>query len=361
MPSSFVALAAPLDCLPFCTVIMYNAGESDECLACLESIAADSQALRCTECRHTYHIGKCAGITKTKIKALKPEEVSAWSCATCRARTQRLAPQKDSQETAVARKTDEEKHAAMMEQILKTNQKLGEVLSRIENIEQKLNIQSLKHDTAIEKLDNQEKTIQAIETSITMLSKQYDDLIKKVDSLTSVTADLRKRTDKIEQLGYEADTRIKDLERAVENAEQDSRRKNIEIHGIAQRDRENLAAVMKNLAAKLNLSVPEPDKIECMYRLKARDGKIPPIIVRFNDRLERDRWASKRTALKDEHVFINENLTRLQRWLLWNTKDCAREMGYRYVWMKNGKIFVRKRDGAVAMRIDDESDLNKIQ
>lgn len=261
----------------------------------------------------------------------------------------------------MASKTDEQKHTAMMEQILKTNQKLGEVLSRIEKIEQNLNIQSLKHDTTIEKLDKQEKTTQAIETSITMLSKQYDDLIKKVDSLTRVTTELKKRTNEIEQLGYERDARIKDLERAVENAEQYSRRKNIEIHGITEHDREDLTAVIKNLATKLNLSVPQPDKIESMHRLKAKDGKIPPIIVRFKDRSERDKWASKRTALKDEQVYINENLTRLQRWLFWNTKDCAREMSYKYVWMKNGKIFVRKRDGAAAIRIDDESDLNKIQ
>lgn len=101
--------------------------------------------------------------------------------------------------------------------------------------------------------------------------------------------------------------------------------------------------------------MPQPDKIESMHT------KIPPIIIRFNDRSERDKWVSKRTALKDEHVYINENLTRLQRWLFWNTEDCAREMNYKYVWMKDGKIFVRKRDGAAAIRIDDESDLNKIQ
>lgn len=137
-----------------------------------------------------------------------------------------------------------------MEQILKTNQKLGEVLSRIEKIEQNLNIQSLAHDTTIEKLDKQERTIQAIETSVTMLSKQYDDLIKKVDSLTRVTTELKKKINEIEQLGYERDARIKDLERAVENAEQYSRRKNIEIHGITEHDRKDLTAVIRNLATK---------------------------------------------------------------------------------------------------------------
>lgn len=147
----------------------------------------------------------------------------------------------------------------------------------------------------------------------------------------------------------------------MENAEQYSRRKNIEIQGIAQQDREDLPAIVKNLAAKLCISVPQPDKIESMHRLKAREGKIAPIIVRFKDRSERDCWVSKRMALKSERVFINENLTKLQRWLFWNAKECARESGFQYVWIKNGKIWVRKRQGANAVRIENDSDLDKIR
>lgn len=151
------------------------------------------------------------------------------------------------------------------------------------------------------------------------------------------------------------------LERAVENAEQYSRRKNIEIHGIAQQDNEDLTAIVGRLAARLKLSVPHPNQIESMHRLKPRDGKTPPIIIRFYDRSERDLWISKRTTLKKEHVYINENLTKLQRWLFWNAKECANEMGYRYIWMKHGKILVRKKEGAAAIRIDDENDFDKIR
>lgn len=107
--------------------------------------------------------------------------------------------------------------------------------------------------------------------------------------------------------------------------------------------------------------MPQPDKIESVHRLKAREGKIPPIIVRFRDRSERDRWVNKRSALKSERIFINENLTKLQRWLFWNAKECAKEKGYKYVWMSNGKILVRRKDGAAVIRIEDESDLNHIR
>lgn len=311
--------------------------------------------------KYVYHVGKCAGVTKTAYKSMEPVDLLSWICGTCKVHSQRQASQAISQEVATGYEAGAQKHEAMMAQILETNKKLTVALSRIENIESKLNIQSSKHDNMIEKLNNQEKTIESIECSTIMISKQYDDLIKKVDSLARVTHDLKGRTNENEWQGHERDARIKELEGAVENAEQYSRRKNIEIHGIAQQDREDLPAIVKNLAAKLSISVPQPDKIESMHRLKAREGKIAPFIVRFKDGSERDFWVSKRMALKSERVFINENLTKLQRWLFWNAKECARASGFQYVWIKNGKIWVRKRQGANAVRIENDSDLDKIR
>ncbi|CAN7995671.1 unnamed protein product [Ixodes hexagonus] len=334
--------------------------EPSDCLACLKELTPDCKQLKCTECNNSYHVGKCAGVNKTRLKAMTPSDLSSWVCTTCTVHSQRQSSETDSQSRASASQTEKRTKEDIMSQLSKTNQTLLEVLSRVENIEKKLNLQSAKHDTVIQKLDKQEKTIETIENTTEMLSKQYDDLIKKVDSLARVTNELKKRTREIENLGMERDTRIKDLEWAVEKAEQYSRRKNIEIHGIAQSDREELTTVLSNLATKLDLPDPQSDKIESMHRLKAREGKIPPIIVRFRDRSERDSWVSKRTALKANRNFINENLTRLQRWLFWNAKECARQKGYKYVWMSNGRVLVRQRDGSAVIRIDDESDLDKI-
>lgn len=324
----------------------------------MKEVTGDNPGLKCTKCNNLYHIGKCSGVTKKAKNAVNP---LTWLCTTCKLNTQRQRQQGDDQIAQTTAEVSDHGQAAIMAQIVQTNKKMTEVLTRIENIEKKLNLQSAQHDTTIQKLDNQEKTIESIEKLANLLSEQYDDLIKKMDSLTTVTNDLRKKTKEIEQLAFDNDARIKDLEWAVENMEQYSRRRNIEIHGISPHVHEDLPTILKNLAARLDLPLPEPDKIEAMHRLRAKDDKIAPIIVRFNDRSERDRWVSKRTALKADHIFINENLTKLQKWLFWNAKECARERGYSFVWMRNGKILVRQRAGSAVIRIDREDDLNKIR
>ncbi|CAN7994320.1 unnamed protein product [Ixodes hexagonus] len=310
--------------------------EDNVCLACMKEVSGDSQVLKCTKCNNLYHIGKCSGVTKKAKNAVDP---LTWLCATCKLNTQRQKQQGGDQIAEATAETSDHGQAAIMAQIVQTNKKMTEVLTRIENIEKKLNLQSAQHDTTIQKLDSQEKTIESIEKSANLLSKQ---------------------TKEIEQLAFDNDARIKDLEWAVENMEQYSRRRNIEIHGIAPHVHEDLPTILKNLATRLDLPPPEPDKIEAMHRLRARD-KVAPIIVRFNDRSERDRWVSKRTALKADHIFINENLTKLQKWLFWNAKECAKERGYSFVWMRNGKILVRQREGSAVIRIDREDDLNKIR
>ena len=43
-------------------------------------------------------------------------------------------------------------------------------------------------------------------------------------------------------------------------------------------------------------------------------------------------------------IFVNENLTRFRKNLLWKTKQKAKENGFKYTWMTNGNVFVRRSE-----------------
>ena len=43
-----------------------------------------------------------------------------------------------------------------------------------------------------------------------------------------------------------------------------------------------------------------------------------------------------------EKVFINENLTQRRKKFFWNTKQKAKELGYKFFWTHNGQIYTRK-------------------
>ncbi|XP_042147135.1 uncharacterized protein LOC121836328, partial [Ixodes scapularis] len=220
------------------------------------------------------------------------------------------------------------------------SKRLMDVLGRIESIEKALETQTGKGGTIFAKLDHHGKTVDAIGTAMNHLSAKYDEVLRRLDTQSATITELTKRTGELEARVAEQDVQIRDLKTAVDNAEQYSRRKNVEIHGIVQQPNENVLGVLKYLVAKLDLPQPGTEDIEAAHRLRSRERKIPPVLIGFAERKTRDLWMTKRVTLRNENIYINDNLTKTLKGLLWQTRECARAKAYKFVWMRNGKIFV---------------------
>lgn len=59
-------------------------------------------------------------------------------------------------------------------------------------------------------------------------------------------------------------------------------------------------------------------------------------------------------------IYINHDLTAYKRILLAKAKEVKKRLGYRFLWIVDGDIFVRKMDGAKKFRIRCEEDLFKM-
>ncbi|CAN7974651.1 unnamed protein product [Ixodes persulcatus] len=318
------------------------ANKSD-CLVCFKGVSPDAAFLKCAECSNLYHIGKCSGVAKKAHKDMSVGALSAWICNTCKVNRQRLSGE-----------TSEDVSSAI-------NAKLMTVLNRIEKIEKALDVQGAKHDSILTKLEVNEEKVNGMETALAALNAQYEEIFKNSQNQGKLIEELAKKTTHLEALIVERDAQILSLKTAVDNAEQYSRRKNIEIHGVKEYENENLVTVVTDLATKLQLPPPTSQSIETAHRLRAREGRTAPILVRFTERSTRDMWIKKRVSLKGEGIYVNENLTRTLKNLFWNTKKTAREKNYKFVWVRNGKIFVKEKDGSPVIRIENENDLKKIR
>lgn len=272
--------------------------------------------------------------------------IRGWKCDSCS--TEGLGASSESEESSEenAERASNRGAGDLSKQISDMTKMLAEALSRLENLEKKL--------------DKQCTTTEAIEKSMEMLASKYDDLLaknakheKQIDTLNKVSAELAGKL-------AEKEAEIVQLKATVNNVEQYSRRKNIEIHGVAQRPDEDLRQVLLDLSSKLEIKTPEKQSVEAIHRLKAKQDKIPAIIVRFRDQEERDVWLSKKNALRNEKIFINENLTTAQKQLFWQCRQVGKQKNYKFVWMSNGKIFARKIEGATGIRINTEKDLEKL-
>ena len=60
-------------------------------------------------------------------------------------------------------------------------------------------------------------------------------------------------------------------------------------------------------------------------------------------------------------IYVNENLTRARKNLLWKAKQRAKANGFKYVWTHNGRINVRLSKDNEAILISNEKDLDLIK
>lgn len=338
--------------------------ESD-CLACLKAVSPDCLHLKCAECSNKYHVGKCSGVGKKALKDMSPVDLNSWSCNTCKLHRQRQSVGSNDDVSGPSKEATDSSYGLGLDiltaKISEVNSTLVTVLNRIEKIEKTLEAHGPKYDSIVTKLNKNEKKVEGVETTVNQLSEQYREILANSQSQAKLIEELNKKTNHLEALILERDNQILSLKTAIDNAEQYSRRKNIEIHGVRGSENENLVEVVTDLARKLDLPPPTSQTIETAHRLRAREGRIAPILVRFTQRSTRDMWIKKRFSLKEEGIYVNENLTKTLKNLFWSTKTKAREKNYKFVWARNGKIFVKEKETSPVIRIENENDHNKIR
>lgn len=60
-------------------------------------------------------------------------------------------------------------------------------------------------------------------------------------------------------------------------------------------------------------------------------------------------------------IYASELLTAKVKVLFYLSRDFAKTHDYSYCWTSNGVVYLRKRDGAPLLRVDQQSDLDKLR
>lgn len=216
------------------------------------------------------------------------------------------------------------------------------------------------------------KQLDSITQSMSLLSDKYDSLIeeheqskKKINKLEKAVENVTNKCVYLEKCNIA-------LEQKVEDFEQKSRKHNIVIAGVEQLPDENVRVIVTKIAENINVSCSDIEWAKRSAPMKS-GSKPASIIVGFktSGTESRDSWLSNRRNLKDttsnmltngsavNKVYINEDLTHSARALLWNTKQHLHG-AYKYIWVSNGKILVKKTDGEKSICVRNESDINNL-
>ncbi|XP_046686224.1 uncharacterized protein LOC124371900 [Homalodisca vitripennis] len=155
------------------------------------------------------------------------------------------------------------------------------------------------------------------------------------------------------------------LENRVEEMEQYSRSNCVEIHGIPEEKTENVVSVVKEVGKALDMPITD-SMIDACHRLGRRSGpnnQPAAIIVKFVRRLDKEELMKKRTVKKnfstrhinmttDSQIYINESLSPARRRLFVMAREAKKTKNFKYLWVRNGKILMRRDDGQPVIHVN---------
>lgn len=309
------------------------------CMRC-NSVIKSEECAKCILCNNSYHF-ECS-ISETSYNKINKNK-KTWKCLICTGGVE--TRQRASSSTNA------------------TNNNI----TNNEIIDMKMMLHSINNKMT--DLDSIKSNIEELIKNFSFLSEKYDVLLTKIDNNNEIIKDQCKTINEIKKSNIVKDQVIKNLSEKVDNLEQYTRNKNIEIVGLNEIPGENCKQLVVDIAKKLNLNI-NIDEVDVAHRVKSlKNNKSKNIIAQFKSRTIRDMLVQKRNLIITEtnlngtpigtKLYINEHLTNFYKNLLRLAKLRQRETDFKFVWFKNSKIFARRTETSPIINIQSEEDVVK--
>lgn len=297
-----------------------------------------NDGVQCTSCKK-YMDFACANITESGYRRLGTDRRAVWKCPTCR-------------------NTSPCKTPSAPESV-----SLDVILTEIRGL--KAQLSSLP--TLLEDVKTIKNEIADLKASCEFNSAKLDEYTSR---LTNVESKLPEIVDLQESCALTQDT-LMQVRNNLTAKEQWARLNNVEIKGVPQKKGENLFSIFEAICKSVNYDVPKT-QINYVSRIPVHNSKEKSIILCFINRYIKEEFVAAARAARtlkaedlgfignSQRVFVNDHLTPEYKKLLTRTKSLLKTKGYNFIWVKYGKIHVRKNDNSPVQIINTDNDLNKL-
>ncbi|XP_041977454.1 uncharacterized protein LOC121739944 [Aricia agestis] len=173
---------------------------------------------------------------------------------------------------------------------------------------------------------------------------------------------------------------VSDLSDRLCSMEQSTRENNVEINGIPERKSENLLKVFTQITKTINHDIPEDDvsNITRVAKINRDNTRPRTVIVKLRTTRHRDALLAavitynKKNAknkLSTSHlgldgastpIFVAEHLSPSNKSLHAAARKKAKEAGYKFVWVRGGRIYARRDEQSQAILIRNVESLKKM-
>lgn len=333
----------------------------------------DVNYTECSKCKKAYH-HLCLFAGKNKPTSTKaPKD---WLCPRCRESTTK-ASKNDNTPIRTAQNVTlrPTKRPALSSPPNKqdypvTREEIREIMEEI----------LLKHMDDFKKqfcgeLLSVKEEMRSINKAMDHMSDQVEDMVKKYKENHELIKTLQKHE-------CEMQSNIINLTARINLLEQNARCKNIEIQCVPEKKSENLIGVVKKLGEVVGLDLKD-DNIAHVTRTAKLNSEIKrprSIIVELSNTRVRDSFLTAVTKfnrpknvsdkLNSSHlgftgpksaIYVMEHLSPANKSLHAAARQTAKEKSYKYVWVRGGRIFMRKSDDTGYIFVRDNNVLNNLK
>ncbi|XP_041981012.1 uncharacterized protein LOC121734465 [Aricia agestis] len=342
------------------------------CAGCLLPIKGRDY-LQCPHCEQTYDLD-CASIPEKRRKQLPNEYRRNWRCPSCKS-TQRK--QGDNSNTPVRQaqvliESDSENVTTptIEKTSFVTEDRLRDILRQ--EITSLLNSAIKEHVT--KELSNIQQQIASFHESLSFFNEKYETVLKELEDKRVVIKSLKEENANLTST-------VNNLSSRLTIIEQTWRECNVEINGIPERKSENLFTSVVNLAKSVNHTILESEMLNVTRVAKLNKDSDRPrsVILKLNSARRRDELLAAvatynkknpSNKLNTSHlglestikpVYVTEHLSPTLKSLHAAARQKSRDAKYKYVWVRNGRIYVRKDETYPAIHIHNLESLHKIK
>ena len=203
-----------------------------------------------------------------------------------------------------------------------------------------------------------------LKQSVDFMSEEFDRIKAELDTCRNGNKILHKENESLRNT-------VSELTSRVNLIEQHARQQNLEINGIPESKAENLVKTVQQVGNVVSCSIKEDDILSVVRVRKLDPESTNPraVVVKLRSMLLRDtiltsvmnfNKVNPDKKLNTQHlgygslakpVFVSEHLSPLNKKIHAAARRVAKEKGYKYVWVRDGKILIRKEDGQQAKHV----------
>lgn len=356
-----------------------------KCAGCRKTIKS-GKFLICHECHLKYDI-ECVNITSQRYNGFDPERKRNWKCPECCCKTPKTGNTNtpirpngppDTSERSNSRSPSPQSNVTFRKPIQPQSEESTPInmepageKSIPSDDPQSLPTWYHKLESSLRSMivDNKEEIL----NSLNFLSNQYDDMQALIMSYKKDISDLKRENSELK-------TTVADLSSRVSLLENHTRECNVEVTCIPETRNECITSTIIQLSNAVSYSLQENDIVTCkrVAKINPSDQRPRAVIVKLRTTDQRDNLLAAVTSfnktnpqdkLSTKHIgvsgspspiYISEHMSPAMKHLHAQTRRVAKDKSYKFVWVRNGRIRVRKDENSRPILILRAIDLEKL-